>query len=64
MQAEPLVDTLVQVVAELEGEALGATLGYLEPEAPVDTLGDIWRGSGRDCWRDTKEVKAKALDYT
>ena len=28
----------------MEAETLGATLGYVEPEAPVDTLADIWRG--------------------
>ena len=51
------------MVAELEAEALGATLGYVEPEAPVDTLADIWRGGGLDCYRDTTELKAKALDH-
>ena len=49
MKADPLVDKLAQVVAELEAETLGATLGYVEPEAPVDTLADIWRGGDRDC---------------
>ena len=44
-----MVDTLAQVVAEMEAETLGATLGNVEPEAPVDTLADIWRGGGRDC---------------
>ena len=44
-----MVDTLAQVVAEMEAETLGATLGYVEPKAPVDTLADIWRGGGRDC---------------
>ena len=49
MEAEPLVDTLAHVVAELEAETLGATLGYVKPQPPVDTLADIWRGGGRDC---------------
>ena len=35
------MDTLAQVIAELEAETLGTTLGYVEAEAPVDTLGDI-----------------------
>ena len=33
--------TLAQVKAELHAETLGATLGYVEPEAPVDTLANI-----------------------
>ena len=49
------------MVAEREAKTIGATLGYVEPEAPVDTLTDTCRRGGRDCWRDIEEVKAKAL---
>ena len=28
----------------MEAETLGATLGYVEPEGPLNTLADIWRG--------------------
>ena len=49
------------MVAEREAKTIGATLGYVEPEAPVDTLTDTCRLRGRDCWRDIEEVKAKAL---
>ena len=49
------------MVAEREAKTIGATLGYVEPEAPVDTLTDTCRLGGRDCWRDIEEVKAKAL---
>ena len=51
--AEPLVDTLAYVVAELVAFNLCATLGYVEPEAPVDTLADICRGGSLDCCSDT-----------
>ena len=36
-------------------------MGYVETEAPVDTLADTCRGGGRDCWGDTEEVKANAF---
>ena len=49
MKAEPPLDKLAQVVAELEAETVGATFDLVEPEAPVDTLADIWRGGDRDC---------------
>ena len=49
------------MVAELEAETPGATLAYVETEAPVKTLADNCRGDGRDRWCDIKEVKAKAL---
>ena len=47
------------MLAELEANTLVATIGYVETETPVDTLADTCRGGGRDCWRDTEEVKAK-----
>ena len=49
--------------AELEADTLGTTLGYVKPESPLDTAADFCRGGGggQDCWRDTEEVKAKAL---
>ena len=49
------------MVAERKAKTIGATLGYVEPEALVDTLTDTCRHGGRDCWRDIKEVKAKAF---
>ena len=49
------------MVAELEAETLCVTMGYVEPEALVATIGDICRGDGRDCSCDTEEVKARAL---
>ena len=42
----------------MAAETLGATLGYVEPEAPINTLADTCRGGGRDCWGDTEELKA------
>ena len=49
------------MVAELQAETPGATLAYVETEAPVKTLADNCRGNGRNRWCDIKEVKAKAL---
>ena len=51
------------MVAEKKAKTIVATLGYVEPEAPVDTLTDPCTGGGRDCWRHIEEVKAKALVY-
>ena len=48
--------------AELQTDTLGTTLGYVKPESPLDTPADTCRGGGQDCWRDTEEVKAKALE--
>ena len=45
----------------MEAETLGATLGYVKPESPLDTPADTCRGGGQDCCRDTEEVKAKTL---
>ena len=45
----------------MEAETLGATLGYVKPESPLDTPADTCRGGGQDCWRDTEEVKTKTL---
>ena len=45
----------------MEAETLGATLGYVRPESPLDTPADTCRGVGQDCWGDTEQVKAKAL---
>ena len=39
-----MVETLAYVVAELEAETLGATLGYVQLVAPVYTLADTCRG--------------------
>ena len=44
-----MVDTLAHVVAELDAETLGAILGYVKSQPPVDTVADIGRGGGRDC---------------
>ena len=49
------------MVAELQAKRLGATLAYVENDAPVKTLVDNCRGNGRNRWCDIKEVKAKAL---
>ena len=38
VEAEALVDTLVQMVAELEANTLGATFCPLKPESPLETL--------------------------
>ena len=51
------------MVSELEPNTLGATLGPVEPKLPVETLADTCRGGGRDCSRDTEEVKVNALVY-
>ena len=40
VEAEALVDTLADTLAEVEAEALGDTLGDFEAEAPVDILAD------------------------
>ena len=53
VQAELLVDTLAYVVSELEAFNLCATLGYLQLKTPVDTLADIFRGGSLDCCLDT-----------
>jgi len=45
----------------LEAKTLGATSGYLETKAPVDTLADTCRGGDPHRWQETEEVKAKAL---
>ena len=49
------------MVAEVKAATLSSTFSLVEPEAPFDTLADAGRGGGRVCWRDTEEVKAKAL---
>ena len=36
----------------MEAETFSSTLGFGEPEAPVDTLADTGRGGGRVCWQD------------
>ena len=48
---------------ELKAKTLGATLGYLAPETPVDTLADTCTSGGQDCWQETMKVKAKGLLY-
>ena len=40
VQAKALVDTLAQMVAELEANTLGAKFCPLHPESPVETLTD------------------------
>ena len=40
VEAEALVDTLADTLAEVEAETLGVTLGDVEAEALVDTLAD------------------------
>ena len=47
----------------MKANTLGATLGYVEPEGPVDKLADTCRGGDRDFWRDTEEVNAITLVY-
>lgn len=54
VQAEPLVDTLAYVVAELQALNLCATFCHLDLKAPVDTLADICRGGSLDCCLDTR----------
>ena len=49
------------MVAEREAKTIGATLGYVQLEAPLDTLTDTCRRGGRDSWRDIVEVKPKAF---
>ena len=49
------------MVAEREAKTIGATLGYVQPEAPLDTLTDTYRRGGRDSCRDIEEVKRKAF---
>ena len=49
------------MVAEREAKTIGATLGYVQPEAPLDTLTHICRRGGRVSWRDVEEVKRKAF---
>ena len=48
----------------MEAETVGATLGDVEPEIPVDPLADTCIGGGRDCWEDTEDVKANAFVHS
>ena len=43
------VEGIAYTIRWLKADTVVDTLGYVEPEAPVDTLADIWRGGGRDC---------------